>query len=183
MVKPVALALAFAAIAACAAKAQATSIRGTVRDSAERPMPNVDVVIIPGSRRTRTDSAGRFAFDSLETGKYTVRARRFGYNPDEWSLDLSKGGRSEVRLSLGARIASLDTVFVVDGRPCEAQRYEGFMCRRATTKGLFVDYTDIDTMNVLYSADILRDVGGFGTVVRPTRNGPTRVASANQCTI
>jgi len=88
-----------------------------------------------------------------------------------------------MRLSLGARIASLDTVFVVDGRPCEARKYEGVMCRRATTKGLFIDYTDIDTMNVLYSADILREVGGFGTVLSPTRNGPTHVASANRCTI
>jgi hypothetical protein len=38
-------------------------------------------------------------------------------------------------------------------------------------------------MNVLYSADLLRDVGGFGTMVRPTRIGPTRVASSNHCTI
>src|SRR5262249_32668352 len=93
------------------------------------------------------------------------------------------GGHADIQLTLGPRIAILDTVFVFDGRPCEAQKYEGFMCRRATTKGRFIDYTDIDSMDVVYSADLLRDVGGFSTVVRSTRIGPTRVAASRTCTI
>ena len=49
---------------------------------------NADVVfVVPGNRRTRTDSIGRFAFDSLERGRYIVRARRVGYGPAEWSID------------------------------------------------------------------------------------------------
>jgi hypothetical protein len=165
------------------AHGQSASIRGTVRDSSSRPMVNADVVVQPTGRRARTDSAGRFAIDSLEAKQFTVRARRVGYAPTEWTIDLSKGGRADIQLTLGPRIAALDTVFVFDGRPCDAQRYEGFMCRRATTKGRFIDYADIDSMDVLYSADLLRDVGGFSTVVRPTRIGPTRVGSAAHCTI
>ena len=168
---------------ASAARAQTASIRGTVRDSAARPMVNADVVVAPSGRRAHTDSTGRFAFDSLDAKQFTIRARRVGYAPTEWTIDLSKGGHAEIQLTLGPRIAVLDTVFVFDGRPCEAQKYEGFMCRRATTKGRFIDYADIDSMNVLYSADLLRDVGGFATVVRPTRTGPTRVASSTHCTI
>jgi len=170
-------------IFASVARAQTASIRGTVRDSASRPMVNADVVLDPSGRRARTDSIGRFAFDSLAAKQFTVRARRVGYAPTEWTVDLSKSGHAEIQLTLGGRIAALDTVFVLDGRPCDAQKYEGFMCRRATTKGRFIDYADIDSMNVLYSADLLRDVGGFATVVRPTRIGPTRVASSSHCTI
>jgi len=146
-------------------------------------MLNAEIVVDPSGRRARTDSAGRFAFDSLDAKQFTIRARRVGYAPTEWTIDLSKGGHADVQLTLGARVAALDTVFVFDGRPCEAQKYEGFMCRRATTKGRFIDYGDIDSMNVLYSADLLREVGGFSTVVRPTRIGPTRVASSTHCTI
>jgi hypothetical protein len=178
----VALALGILLISSTAG-AQSASIRGTVRDSSSRPMVNADVVITPTGRRARTDSTGHFAFDSLEAKQFTIRARRVGYGPAEWTIDLSKGGRAEIQLTLGARIAALDTVFVFDGRPCDAQKYEGFMCRRATTKGRFIDYADIDSMNVLYSAELLRDVGGFTTVVRPTKIGPTRVASSKHCAI
>jgi hypothetical protein len=159
------------------------SIRGVVRDSTQRPMPNADVFIVPGNRRARTDSTGRFAFDSLGGGQYIVRARRVGYGPVEWSVDLSKSGHADVQLLLGPRITILDTVFSTDARLCEPKKYEGFLCRRATATGTFIDYTDIDTMQVDYSADLLRDVGGFTSDLRPTRNGVTRVASSRACTI
>ena len=180
--KRVALAVALLFFAA-EARAQSASIRGIVRDSAARPVPNAEVSIDPLGRRARTDSAGRFLFDTLDPGQYTLRARRLGYAPAEWSIDLSKNGRLDVPLVLGARIALLDTVFVADGRPCDAQSYEGFLCRRATAKGRFIDFPDIDTMDVLYSAELLRDVNGFTVATRSTRIGPTRVVSPKRCTI
>jgi hypothetical protein len=179
----VTLAIGFLLVAS-AAGAQSASIRGTVRDSSSRPMLNSDVVVEPIGRHFRTDSAGHFSFESLEPGQYTVRARRVGYEPGSWTVDLSKGGHVEIQLVLGSRIASLDTVFVFEpGRPCEPQTYEGFMCRRAGAKGRFLDYADIDTIGVVYSADLLRDIGGFTSIVRSTHFGPTRMASSKHCTI
>ena len=169
---------------ASAVRAQSASSRGTVRDSSSRPMVNADVAVEPSGRHVRTDSAGHFAFEGLERSQFTVRARRVGYEPAEWTIDLSKGGRVDIQLVLGGRIAMLDTVFVFEpGRPCDPQAYEGFMCRRAVGKGRFIDYTDIDTMSVIYSADLLRDIGGFTSVVRSTHIGPTRMASSKHCTI
>jgi len=178
----VALAIGILALTS-AAGAQTASIRGIVRDSSLRPMTRAEVSVDPTGRRVRTDSSGRFVFDSLDGGQYTVRARRLGYGPAEWSVDLSNHGRIDVQLVLGSRLALLDTVYVNDGRPCDAQKYEGFMCRRAMTKGRFIDYTDIDSMDVIYSADLLRDIGGFTTVVRSTNMGPTRLAASKHCTI
>jgi len=146
-------------------------------------MPNAEVSIDPPGRRARTDAAGRFRFDSLDAGQYTLRARRLGFSPAEWSVDLSKNGRLDIPLILGARIAQLDTVFISDGRPCDPQTYEGFLCRRATTRGRFIDFSDIDTMSVLYSAEILRDINGFKIATRSTRIGPTRVVEPTRCTI
>jgi len=182
MIKRALYAMGICVLAANVAAAQAGSIRGLVRDSLDRPMPNAEVTITPGDRRQRTDSAGRFAFESIGSGKYVVRARRVGYSPAEFTVELNSGGHADVKLSLGPRYAALDTVFVHDGRPCPAQTYEGFICRRATVKATFLDYTDIDSMNVLYSAELLRDIGGFTVEVIPTRNGPTRIASSRHCT-
>ena len=184
MARSLAFALAFVGLGAFAADAQGTAtIRGVVRDSLRRPMPNADVIVVPGTARTRTDSTGQFIFGSLEPGKYTIRARRVGYGPTEWSVDISNAGNTEVQLTLGAKLSLLDTVFVTAGQTCDAQRYEGFMCRRATAHGQFIDYSDIDTMQVFYSADLLRDAGGFGVMVRPARRGPTRTPFSKTCTI
>jgi len=172
-----------AAIAiATAANAQST-IRGVVRDSARVPMPNVDVRAIPSAQRARTDSTGTFAFTGLDAGRYVLRVRRIGYAPVEWTVDVAKGGRADVQIEMGPRLAQLDTVRVVGTRSCDAKSYEGFLCRRTSAKGVFLDYDDIDTAQVYWSADLLRDVGGFTTTVTASRDGPTRIPSSKACTI
>jgi len=159
------------------------AISGVVRDSADHPMPETDVVLIPARRRARTDSLGRFDFRSLDDGQYVVRARRVGYLPTEWSVKLSNAGHVNVALVLGPRVAILDTTYVATDTPCARDEYEGFVCRRAKAKGTFIDFVDIDTMQVDYSAELLRDVPGFTIDVQPTKNGPTRVGSSRHCTI
>ena len=170
-------------VAPLLAQQSAPRIAGVVRDSANQPMANVDVVVIPGSRRARTDSTGRFEIGSLDPGRYVVRARRLGYAPAEWSVDLSKSGRADIQLVLATRIPSLDTVYVKGSGPCPRDSYEGFLCRRATTKGTFIDYTDIDAQDAEYSADLLRGVPGFRVDVARSRDGPTRVPTSRTCTI
>jgi carboxypeptidase family protein len=178
------ISLAILVLAAQTSIAQSTgAIGGVVRDSANQPVAAADVVLIPAKRHARTDSLGRFEFLALEDGEYVVRARRIGYGPAEWSVKLAKGGRVNVTLDLGPRIAMLDTVVVAGSRLCPRDTYEGFMCRRAGAKGTFIDYIDIDTMEVYYSADLLRDVEGFHTLVQPTRTGLTRTVSTKRCTV
>ena len=159
------------------------AISGVVRDSADRLVPGADVVLIPARRGARTDSLGRFDFRSLDDGQYVLRARRVGYLPTEWSVKLSNAGHVNVTLILGPRVAMLDTMYAVTDGPCARDTYEGFVCRRAKARGAFLDFTDIDTMQVDYSAELLRDIGGFTFEVQPTKNGPTRVASSRHCTI
>jgi hypothetical protein len=158
-------------------------LRGVVRDSTHQPMAAVDVVVLPAGKRARTDSAGRFDIGPLEPGRYEVRARRLGYLPTSWTVDVSKSGRAELQLVMFDRIPSLDTVFVNGSRPCPRDTYEGFLCRRATVKGTFIDYPEIDEQNADWSADLLRDVPGFSVGLRSSRNGPTRVPLTRNCAI
>ena len=176
------LILGVCAIAARGAGAQASaSIRGVVRDSAAVVLPNADVTVTPGARRVRTDSAGRFRIDSLEAGKYTVKARRVGYLPVEWTVDLSRSGRADMQLVLGGRLPMLDTVVVSAGRTCNTGSIEGFLCRRASAKGTFFDYTDIDDLDLYDTADLFQTVPGFAVDVRPTRAGPRRMPIGRRC--
>jgi hypothetical protein len=154
-----------------------------VRDSTDRLVPEADVVLIPARRRARTDSLGRFEFQALDDGEYVLRARHVGYVPTEWSVKLSDGGHVNVTLVLGPRVAMLDTMYAVTDGPCARDTYEGFVCRRTKAKGTFIDFIDIDTMQVDYSAELLRDIGGFTVDAQPTKNGPTRVTTSRHCTI
>lgn len=54
-------------------------IRGTVVDSAGRPVENIDVSVEQLQRRMRTSADGRFLFVDVKSGKYTVNVRGIGY--------------------------------------------------------------------------------------------------------
>jgi len=151
------------------------TISGIVRDSAARPVAEADVTANPDGHRARTDSSGRFTIAGLDGGNYTVRARKFGYSPAEWTADLAKNGHLEVTLTLTPRLATLDTVFTRADGQCSALSLDGFMCRRQRGKGVYLDYTDIDDKGTTYTADIFRDIDGFRVDMRPTRSDIVRV--------
>src|SRR4051812_23230567 len=103
-------ALLLAMLGSSAVAAQQTTngtITGSVRDSAQRPVAGADVIAQPGAHRTRTDSVGRFVFTDLSPEKYTVRARKLGFAPEEWDVKLSKGGKVDVQLVLKNAMVSL----------------------------------------------------------------------------
>jgi hypothetical protein len=148
-------------------KTSGGTITGTVRDSAARP----------GDHRTRTDSAGRFRFTGLDADKYTVRARKLGLAPEEWDATVSNGGSVDIKLVLSHAMPMLDTVTVRADRQCSTMSLDGFVCRRRSGRGEFLDYTDIDDKGALYTADLFREMKGFRVDVRPTRSGPIRVVA------
>ena len=149
-------------------------IAGVVRDSAARPVAGADIVVRPGDRRTRSDSAGRFIVAGLGADHYILRVRRLGYAPTQFDVVLSSAGRVDIQLVFDERLPMLDTITVTAGRICSAYSLDGFVCRRKAGGGLFFDYTDIDDKDALYTADLFRDMKGFRTDVRSTRVGPVR---------
>jgi Carboxypeptidase regulatory-like domain len=156
------------------------TITGIVKDSADRPVAGADVIAHPGDRRTRTDSAGRFVFSGLDPDNYTVRARKLGFAPEDFDVKLSKTSHVDISLVLAVRMPMLDTVTIRADRKCPEFTLEGFVCRRHAGVGTFMDYTDIDDKEAIYTADLFRDIKGFRESVRPTRDrGPMRVVQPN----
>jgi hypothetical protein len=161
------------------ASAQGGTIAGIVRDTAARPVPGADIIIRPGDHRARSDSAGKFLVGGLGADHYTVRARKIGYAPTNFDVNLGNAGRADITLVFDQRMPMLDTITVTAGRTCPQFALEGFLCHRKNGGGLFLDYTDIDDKDALYTADLFRDIPGFRTDVRGTRYGPIRVVTAS----
>ena len=154
-------------------------ITGVVRDTGSRPVPGADIIVRPGDRRTRTDSAGRFTVGGLAADDYAVRARRLGYAPTAREVSLRRGGRADITLVFERAMPMLDTIVVTGTGTCSEHSLDGFVCRRRTARGVFLDYTEIDDRNARYTADLFRDMKGFREVVRPSRFGPVRAIQAH----
>lgn len=171
----VAVALSLATGVSLRAQGTGATITGVVRDTAGAPVAGADVSIRGSSTRTRTDSAGHFLLSGLGSDKYTVVARKLGYAPTSFDVSLGKNGHVDIKLEFERRMPMLDTVVVQGKRSCSEWSLDGFTCRRHSANGVFLDYTDIDAKDPIYTADIFQDVPGFRIETRATREGPLRV--------
>lgn len=161
------------------------TLTGLVRDTAKVPIAGADVWILPGGRRVRTDSAGRYTIGDLDNGSYSVTARKLGYSPESWDAKLSDRGRLELNFTLRHR--PLDTVRVVGKRGCDGFGVTGFECRRGAVSdsgGHFLDYPDIDFKNRIFVVDLFRDIPGFRVTFTPARRAIDRhpyVVTSSRC--
>lgn len=68
----------------------ASSIQGFVYDKQRNPMSNIDVELLNDYyqmiKRTRTDGAGRYNFEGLNDGRYTVRVLAFRYDLEDQEI-------------------------------------------------------------------------------------------------
>ena len=170
-----AVALVLATGTSLSAQSDGGSIKGVVLDTAGAPVAGVDVSVRAGTMRTRTDSAGHFVLSGLGADKYTVYARKLGFQPTSFDVALGKNGHVEIKLQFDRRMPMLDTVVVRGTRDCSEFSLDGFTCRRHSEHGVFFDYTDIDEKQPIWVADIFRGVPGFRIETRSTRDGPMRV--------
>ncbi len=62
----------------------ASTIQGYIYDKQRTPLPDIDVELLDDYyrmvKRTRSDSSGKYAFDGLVDGRYTVRVLAFRYD-------------------------------------------------------------------------------------------------------
>ena len=142
-------------------QARGGSISGLVRDSTSVPVAGADITLRPGAQRTRTDSAGRFRFTGLDPSNYAVVARKVGFFPETWDVKLTKSSRMEITIVLGRHLPTLDTVVTRASRECSRVSYEGFLCRRGSRGGIFLDDQGIADQDVIYVGELFRSMDAF----------------------
>ncbi|MBK7830762.1 MAG: carboxypeptidase regulatory-like domain-containing protein [Gemmatimonadetes bacterium] len=100
----VALAALIALVAARPLRAQASaSLEGRVTSTAGAPLASVMLRLSPGMRQVLSDSAGRFRFDSVAIGRYSLRALRLGFAPWSRAVEVRTSGTEAVERRARAR--------------------------------------------------------------------------------
>jgi hypothetical protein len=94
-------------------EAQNASLRGVVvTDSGKRPLANAEVLLSNLDRSTRTDAAGRFAFQGVKAGKHNLVVRLVGYEPINTTLTFDSSNALETEVVLQRTGTQLATVSV-----------------------------------------------------------------------
>jgi hypothetical protein len=153
-------------------------LSGVVRDSGGMAVPDAGVLLLPGARHARTDTEGRFRFDSVAPGDYKLHFRRLGFLPEELAIAIGGTDRSVAQTML-RRPRLLDTV-VVAANGCSRAYFDGFLCRRSTTRGVFLTEAEILEKNPRHLADIFLGMEGFHVEPIVTPYGASRAVRTNQ---
>lgn len=155
-------------------RAQST-VRGVVTDSAtSRPLGGVEVRVLRDPtprdtarlRVTTTSAGGQFAFSGLDSGRYSIAARRLGYRIASATFRLDGRSNLDLPLTLGRAVTTLDTVAVTARGvvPIEygtSSRMHEFFYRRERGIGQFFTRDSIQASTAFTLADLLRRVRGF----------------------
>src|SRR5687768_2030040 len=121
-------------------------IRGRVMDAAQKPVWDATVEAVRGTRRARTDSAGRFEFVRVPAGRNDILVRRIGYDPKTISLIVAEGETIHVDIVLTQRAQPLPTVAVErQGERSVPFRLRDFEKRRSSGVGHFLTEADLAT--------------------------------------
>jgi TonB family protein len=155
-------------VAADAAAQSGAVIKGTVHDSAGRPIAGVELGVVGGGLRGRTDDRGTFRLSGVIAGPAVLMARRIGFNPSWQNLELRSNEEYRVDITLIASIEVLDAVRVNAPREVYDARLAGFNARRQRRVGHFVTRERIDRANSSTLSDMLREIPGVK--IGPVRN-------------
>lgn len=110
------LAIAVMAVVPTAVGAQEPSsvVQGSVRaDENAAPLTGVSVELVEADRRTVSDNVGRFRFNDVERGAYTLRFSMIGHTVLERRIQVEGSGVHEVVVELGTAPVGLEPLLVL----------------------------------------------------------------------
>ena len=104
------------------AQAQTATVRGTVRDAQNRPVPYASVALPERQQGATADAAGTFALSRLAAGPARLVASAVGYEKVEQTITLTEGQTTEVSLSLPGAAALREVIVTGVSRATELRR-------------------------------------------------------------
>lgn len=152
------------------AQSPSAGLVGIVRDSAGRPLRDVQVRLRGASGPfALTGDSGGFAFPSLSPGATMISVRRLGFAPDSVSLLLRAGRTDSLVLVMTSVAASLPGVLVEDEMDARSHRIlAGFWERRSRGFGNFMTRDEIEQRDAHDFVDLTRMIPSLRII---TMNG------------
>jgi hypothetical protein len=149
-----------------------------VTDATGQPLPEVTVEALGTSISVQTDSMGTFQLDGLRLGAITLTARRMGYVPIQFIIDLDEGGTFQIALGqivLRPLAVDMAPVEVEAERALSRRPLTEFYERREKNIGSFITREEFLTQgNPQKPTDVIRRMSGFrvGPNPRYMKPGP-----------
>lgn len=143
------------------------AIVGSVEDSTGAPVPEVQIEVLGTRMRLVTSEGGRFRIADLRAGTYQLRARRLGFEPVQFAVQVTSQDTARVAVELHGTVRDLAKV-VVTAAPISPRLHDvGFEQRRlygAVPPSQFVTRTDIERRNPVVLSQMLRTMTGRAQV-------------------
>lgn len=122
------------------------TISGTVTDSQNTPLPDVNLLIQELNKGTSSDKLGRFALKNIDEGSYTVLVTSVGFQSKQLNVTVKSDETTSINISLAQGELVLADVVVTDQQSHEINT---------------ISQVDIKLRPVNTSQDILRMVPGL----------------------
>ena len=142
--------------------AQTGAIRGTVHVAGDtgRRVAGAEIVLSPGGKATRTDSAGRFVFAGLATATYAATARHVGFEPAGADARVVGGGEVTVSIAIRFSAQAMSEIVIRGARVRYPARYAEAYKRAARDNGRFFTRENIDSLRPLDVKGLLQSIPG-----------------------
>lgn len=161
---PVLLLPAFASVSAQSVGA----ISGTVRDSAGKPIPGVEVVVLQHKGAVHSDSLGDFRLVDVPAGKRQLHFRRLGFAPKSMDTVITDGSTLALTVTLDVTATEIEGM-TVEEVARKRQLLADFYDRSASGFGHFITRDQIEKRNPMNLSDMMRLIPGARLV--PMRFG------------
>jgi outer membrane receptor protein involved in Fe transport len=132
-------------------------IRGTVSDSAGRPLAGAQVMVKNTDIRTMTGLDGRYVLPGVWPGETKVYAQRVGFQIQSATVDVKQADTTRADFVMPG-ITYL--AIVVTDAEATSTRMAGFEQRRARGVGAFITRADIEKRRPSKLSEMLRSVAG-----------------------
>jgi len=148
-------------VAAIPSVVSAQTLIGIVTDSARRPVYDADVIVGAIGVRARTDSAGRFSVQLARGGRTEVKVRLVGFRQFIDTVRVPAFGAERITIRLERLPPRLATRVITDRRECDEFALSGFECRRDSGIGFFRDAGELRAMRPQHWGDMLDGFPGL----------------------
>ncbi|MDZ7632623.1 MAG: carboxypeptidase regulatory-like domain-containing protein [Gemmatimonadaceae bacterium] len=160
------------------ARTGTSRLAGRVLGADGAPVQGARVSVQDTDASATSDSTGAFRVIGLPSGTRTVEVIAIGYAPVRTAADLRPNRETPLTVSIGSKVTTLTSVKV-----SSTTDRSGFVTRRGTGSGYFLDARQIEARGAMNVASALTTVpslrnNGFDTA-NPTR---PRISGRNNCT-
>ncbi len=148
---------------------QSLTIRGTIVDHNNAPLPGVNVLVKGTTKGTQTDINGNYTL-TITSGSYTLIARFMGFKTQEKQITLNTS-LTNINFKLDEESFELDDVQVKAKTQVEKIKEKPFEVAVLDTKGLKSSALDINSALKGLSGINIRQTGGLGSSFQFSMNG------------